>query len=498
MACGLCFDRIELGVEVGGKAPDWSPYSNWYPVDIDSDGTWELAILSEEQPRRCGVFDPVSANWVWDPVEVPASPYQWGAGDWDGDGFLECVFMAADTVVHFDTRTGLRNPLWVVDVPRRVEWGEPPYVLLVWGETPGGAPAAALLEEQWTEASGCDDCEGLHQTWTWWIHDLFSGELMSSIPGGVGGRHVYQMGESGMTSLVLFETFQEVWGPGWSGQVSRWTQSFRLVDRDWQSVVRADLPSVSEMAGLPVSIWNLAHADFGYSADGGELLVWHTRTGTTFGQVALADYIGAVDLSAEAKAWDLAFNAFWTPYHTPAAYLGMAAFDTDEDGSDELLIALSTGEGWERRDAGTGDFIDTIPGMPIVDLRTGPLFEAGKRELFYLADSGLYFWESGLHTSVGLDPSVGVASGTITLAATPNPFNAAVTFTWSAHQPHSLEVYNIRGQRVLTYDLVGSQSSGTLSWNGADQQGRTLASGVYLARLIGDGEALAVKVVLLK
>jgi hypothetical protein len=65
-------------------------------------------------------------------------------------------------------------------------------------------------------------------------------------------------------------------------------------------------------------------------------------------------------------------------------------------------------------------------------------------------------------------------------------------------QARSLEIYTVLGQRVRTYDLVGSQSSGTLSWNGTDQQGRTLASGVYLARLVGDGGAETVKVVLLK
>jgi len=68
----------------------------------------------------------------------------------------------------------------------------------------------------------------------------------------------------------------------------------------------------------------------------------------------------------------------------------------------------------------------------------------------------------------------------------PNPFNSATAIRFSLAQKEmvTLVVYNLAGQEVATL-VDGSRESGiyTLSWDGRDDAGRALASGIYLYRL---------------
>jgi len=69
----------------------------------------------------------------------------------------------------------------------------------------------------------------------------------------------------------------------------------------------------------------------------------------------------------------------------------------------------------------------------------------------------------------------------------PNPFNPSTTLSFSVRDaglPASLIIYNSRGQRVKQL-FSGIPGSHTLSlvWDGKDEQGREVSSGVYLSRL---------------
>ena len=77
------------------------------------------------------------------------------------------------------------------------------------------------------------------------------------------------------------------------------------------------------------------------------------------------------------------------------------------------------------------------------------------------------------------------------LSAYPNPFNSSVSivFDLPSSSEMDLGVYNLAGQKVATlasgYREVGSY---TMRWVGRDDDGRELASGVYVYRLLaGDG-----------
>lgn len=83
----------------------------------------------------------------------------------------------------------------------------------------------------------------------------------------------------------------------------------------------------------------------------------------------------------------------------------------------------------------------------------------------------------------------------------PNPFNPSTTLTFTLDRPMavSLEVLDVRGR------LVRQLRSGVLAagdhavrWDGRDDAGATVAGGVYLARLAGEGGSALTKLMLVK
>ena len=82
---------------------------------------------------------------------------------------------------------------------------------------------------------------------------------------------------------------------------------------------------------------------------------------------------------------------------------------------------------------------------------------------------------------------IGLPDGPQLRQNAPNPFNGATVISWFQLQPARarLEVFALTGQRVavLTEDLQKAGSH-RLRWDGRDQQGRPLASGVYVYRLV--------------
>ena len=68
----------------------------------------------------------------------------------------------------------------------------------------------------------------------------------------------------------------------------------------------------------------------------------------------------------------------------------------------------------------------------------------------------------------------------------PNPFNPNTTIDFYLPEPGdvTLEVFNIKGQRVKTLINEHKETgSHNIVWNGTDQNGRFVSSGVYFYRL---------------
>jgi hypothetical protein len=83
----------------------------------------------------------------------------------------------------------------------------------------------------------------------------------------------------------------------------------------------------------------------------------------------------------------------------------------------------------------------------------------------------------------------------------PNPFNASTQISFALPQAGSvrLEIYNILGQPVRTL-LNGDQPAGERSilWNGTDNSGRGLSSGVYFYKISFSGQVKVGRMNLLK
>ena len=78
----------------------------------------------------------------------------------------------------------------------------------------------------------------------------------------------------------------------------------------------------------------------------------------------------------------------------------------------------------------------------------------------------------------------------------PNPFNASTTIAFDVERtvPVHLVVYDVLGRRVRTLYSGETLTAGhyRISWNGRDDEGRSVASGVYLYQLIAGEDFTAV------
>ena len=104
--------------------------------------------------------------------------------------------------------------------------------------------------------------------------------------------------------------------------------------------------------------------------------------------------------------------------------------------------------------------------------------------------------------SVGVEPIVeNAAIGKATLANAPNPFNATTSISYYVPQDAqvSLEVYNIRGQKVKTlvndFNTTGNH---TVIWDGTNINGDQVSSGVYFYNLKVGTEKVTKKMTFLK
>ena len=83
----------------------------------------------------------------------------------------------------------------------------------------------------------------------------------------------------------------------------------------------------------------------------------------------------------------------------------------------------------------------------------------------------------------------------------PNPFNPTTTISFSLPQEQhvALVIYNTRGQMVRSL-LLGDFTAGEHSavWDGKDDTGNSVGSGIYFYKLITDQQMLSQKMVLLK
>jgi hypothetical protein len=463
------FTRIPLGHSV----------SAWYPIDINNDSLWELAITCGGTPTRIGIFSPKAQSWLDGPNEIPVIWTNWGAGDYNGDGMLEYAYLRSDTVWLHNTDSGSDSALWATPFqPTRATF---------WGESINGNALVGLTEDNsyHTEDWTYPDYPHYHSTYSWKTHvvDLLSGVEVMEFDGGQSSSPVIVNLPVAPANRLLFHHHYRTEDQFLFTQAVYYDVIY-VVDPQWNRTPLLPLGSQYGSVGSPPD-----PAYFRHSAVDpiGPRIVVDVLTERTLRPCR----ISCQNVSNASVVWSHSFPRQY--------YFNFAAYDLNSDGQPALYLPLSSGAGWEVRSLTNGAIVDTLPGMPKADLQTGPLTVAGHQDLFYIADSGLYIW--GLPTSVNDDQTHTTGLPTAPwLTAHPNPFNGNVHLDWSPGSgATTLDIYNILGQRIRNYDLAAPSSSRTsLEWDATDQTGGGVPSGIYFARLTGSGQPVMKKLVLLK
>lgn len=187
-------------------------------------------------------------------------------------------------------------------------------------------------------------------------------------------------------------------------------------------------------------------------------------------------------------------------------------------------------------------FSDVMGGTSQVHLQLGgllfyennidanPLFIAPEFGDFSLAegsmciDAGIanYIWNSETLIDLSSDEYIGLApdmgayeyDGTVSTASTPtvplsyvlhqnypNPFNPTTTIRYSLPEAGSIKltVFDIQGREVMTFHTAEkSPGNHEVQWNGRNQQGNQVSTGVYFCRLHAGSFSQTIKIVYLR
>ena len=100
--------------------------------------------------------------------------------------------------------------------------------------------------------------------------------------------------------------------------------------------------------------------------------------------------------------------------------------------------------------------------------------------------------------SASTDDNDIVANNTTLLQNYPNPFNPVTTISYTLPQNTKnaeIEIYNLKGQRVRTFPINRSSGSAIhqVIWNGKDESGKNVSSGIYFYRLSVDNKIIDAK-----
>ncbi len=109
--------------------------------------------------------------------------------------------------------------------------------------------------------------------------------------------------------------------------------------------------------------------------------------------------------------------------------------------------------------------------------------------------------DSGSSSAVGNVDLTELPFTTILYPNYPNPFNPNTTirFSLASSMPVKLQIFNQRGQLVKTLvDATMPEGTHSALWEGRDDGGRAVASGIYYYRLNGGGDQFTRRMVLIK
>jgi hypothetical protein len=163
------------------------------------------------------------------------------------------------------------------------------------------------------------------------------------------------------------------------------------------------------------------------------------------------------------------------------------------DAPEQLRISLYPPDGQaivlhDHGGAGTADLVGTWP-LDLVGRDANGVWILESVDDVAGTFGFLQQWSLALTLTPGVSP-VGDVPAAAGLAAAPNPFNPRTVLVFGLERPAraGLAIYDIRGmlvRRLLDAELPAGVHEA--AWDGRDDRGRAVASGVYLARLEAGG-----------
>ena len=148
-------------------------------------------------------------------------------------------------------------------------------------------------------------------------------------------------------------------------------------------------------------------------------------------------------------------------------------------------------------DTGTPDTTGFF--LPPWDLLHNERVWDGDGDGIAIIDMGCY--EFGAPPVVGIEDPIIEIIDEINLSNYPNPFNpeTKIIFNLPEEGNIKLEIYNIKGQKVKTLlDCYMSPGHSEMIWNGKDDNGKPVGSGVYFYKLLTPSKSYVKKCMLLK
>jgi len=155
-----------------------------------------------------------------------------------------------------------------------------------------------------------------------------------------------------------------------------------------------------------------------------------------------------------------------------------------------LFITANSGDDWQRLE---GIPKDANIAALAFDEQNGRLFFSALYEPYvYIVDS-LFAAEEDKNSSVPIDLQL--------FQNYPNPFNAETWIQYNLQDTKkiTIAIYNVFGRKVRTL-IKDEQSPGThrIKWDGRDDQGKEVSSGVYVYQLRTGGKSLTRKLLLVR
>jgi hypothetical protein len=466
---GYGFEAVPLG----------DPISEWFPIDVDGDGTQELALLTAGTPARVGVFEPETEVWIDGPHELGVQARRWTVCDPNGNGVPDYIYTVGRTLYSRDFSVATPDSLGAVDFD--------PRGIIHWGFDTAGTPLVGISEDRW----GFGSSGSLKRSY--WLHVFTLPSLDSSYVLATGPSVL----RTEMSCVVadehrLVHKFWVTVGyPEWSF-VPRQSFTTIAVSGELDRTLSVGLKLNSPEGGCQGcwDTWYLAGAAVICPTDDTA-----PRVGWLVAIKHFSDTAGPLWSIAGCYA-DTGTRSLWE-FSDPGVinYRDIIAYDILGSPGPEFILPRASDSSWEIRNSVDGTVLEIRPDQPAVDLSTGSLYNSDSSELYYIADSILYVYQPDVNTGVFDDPEVPhVPTAFVTISAHPNPFNSAVTLTWSG-AASSLAVYNVLGQIVTEIPVEGRTSA---NWDGCDSQSHECPSGIYIAQVASRNFTTSTKIVLLR